>query len=445
METKQKPIGIQPLFTALVYEATCGTADETRDIYQADSPSIYAEARLGAASQREIAEQLSKVIADVRKDIVNAPYLEKWLQEKKNLSISDLESTAAKVNKSAAIIREEALEHATHSDLGTLTARVKARKTGVAADTLKYWDVEMSNYRLVNDGFDLNPSFRRDCQCGFKGKHTNKRKLWDENIEKERNFLEEMVDRGLASHKELGRELHVSCYHEAVLATAMELQNNRGREKRIAGLQEPTTIAFDLIDRWDLVFEAYARRYKFKQLYGETDEFLFEHDIITPYFKPLIIEGKVNKEVIKKSRHFEPVQKDIIMNVHRMMAENGFKHRGFCNEFKGIKNSKKDYETIGMVFENPTRDTSYTVVYDKTFWMPYIVRKNFVHFGREPRHQLHQRNPARMAYGFGREKIYQLDDRTQRIAEVTVIQPEQLIEDIAGAKAKYERYRQSLK
>lgn len=445
MEIKQKPIGIQPLFTVLVYEAQQKSADETRDVYQADAPSIYAEARLGAASQKEIASELSNVVRQVKNGNIELPFLEKWLAEKHDLGISDLEAAASKLNKSASIIRQEAMNHATHSDQGTLVARVKSRKTGVADDTLKYWDVEMSNYKLIDDGFNMNPVFMRDCQCGFKGKFTNRRKLWSDRIGKEMKFLEEMVSHGLTSHKEIGRPLHIGCYHEAVLATEMELQNNRGGRRKIEGLEEPTTLPFNMINRWDLVFESFARKYKFGQLQAGIDDFLFSQDVIMPYFKLLIAEGKVNKEVIKKSRHFEPMQKDIIMKVQKMLAENGFKYQGFAHEFAGIKNRNKDYKTAGIVFENQARDASYTVVYDKTFWMPYVVRKNYVQIGKQHNPQLHQRNPARMAYGLGRNPIYQLDDRTQRLAEVTVIQPSQIIENVPGAKARYERYAASLK
>jgi hypothetical protein len=444
MGDEQIPVGIQPLFTALVYEAKAGSAEEQRDVYQADTPSLYAEARLGIAGPRQIADQLKWVTYGVRKGDIDAPFLEKWLRENNRLGISDLEAAAFKHNKSAAMVREEAIEKAGESEQGTLTAMIKARETGVAKDTLKYWDVEMSNYTLINDGFDLNPSFRRNCQCGFTGKHTNKRKLWDANLGKERKLLDELVKQGHASHKDIGRELHISCYHEAALATAMELQNDRGKYMGIQGLKEPTKIAFDFIDKWDLVFEEFARRYKFGQLYAETDNFLFGNDVVTPYFKQLIAEGKVNKEIVKKSRHFEPIQRDVIINIHRMLADKGFEYKGFANEFVGIKNQHKDYRTVGMVFENPTRDTSYTIVYDNTLWMPYLVKKDFVNVPLGRGNQLHQRNPIKMAYGAGRSHIYQLDDRTQRIADVAVIEPMALIADVPGAKAKYERYKNSL-
>jgi len=444
---KEKPKqGIQPLFTALVYETIDDSVENSRDVLQADIPSMYAEARLGVASYAEIKAELAKLVQSIkeRRYQGNIPYFKEWLKENKgNIEVEDLEELVSKEKGSAAMITEKAVDKAAESEQGTLTARVKARTTGVDKDTLKYWGVEMSNYALL-DGSDMNPVFRRNCQCGLKGKHTNKRKLWDSTKTDEKKLLDELLkDKDkLTTPKELGRELHLSCYHEAALITETNLQNNHERPKTIQNLQEPTTIAFDFTNRWDLVFEVFARRYKYKQNYAEIDNYLFQNDIITPYFKGLMNEGKVNKEVVKKSRHFGDMQKQIIMNLHSMFLKHGFKYKGFANEFVEVKNRKKSYQTTGIVYENPSKDTAYHIMYDNTFWMPYIVKKEFLEFGTQRKPTKYQLSPLNLLFNKKRrEFIYETDDRTQKLAKVSIIEPQQAAASVQGAKAQYDSYR----
>lgn len=446
-----KPVGIQDYFTALVYEARGGSIDDSRDVYQADAPSLYAEARLGVASYSKIKRELNHLVDVIRKGGYRGklPFFRQWMRENKGyLDISHLEKVLSKRNGSLTLLRESAVGKAGESNQDTLVARVRARESAVADDTLKEWDVDMSYYALVDRG-KTNPAFRRNCQCGFKGKHTNRRKLWSDKIKSEKRFLDELLREGLTTHKELGKELHIGCYHEDGLISEIELQNNRGKPKTIRGLQEPTTIAFDFIDRWDLVFESFARRFKYKQLYGEIDNYLFEQDIVSPYFKKLIQEGKVNKEVIKKSRHIgwvgnKPTPKKVIMALHRSMLEKGFKYSGFAWDFVKVGNKRKSYKTIGIVYENEARDKSHHIVYDNTFWMPYVVEKDF-NVGNRKNETYFKKNPVNLLFNKlarrGWTQMYEIDDRTQRLAKVTIVQRRDTIEPIKGAKEQYQRYR----
>jgi hypothetical protein len=443
---KEKPKqGIQPLFTALVYETIDDSVENSRDVLQADIPSIYAEARLGVASYAEIKTELAKLVQSIkeRKYQGEIPYFKEWLKENKGrIQVEDLEKLLSKEKGSAAMITEKAVDKAAESEQGTLTARVKARTTGVDKNTLKYWSVGMSNYALL-DGSDMNPVFRRNCQCGQEGKHTNKRKLWDQTKTDEKKLLDELLRDKLTTPKELGKELHLSCYHEAALITETNLQNNHERPKTIQNLQEPTTIAFDFANRWDLVLEAFTRRYKFKQNYAEIDNYLFQNDIITPYFKGLMNEGKVNKEVIKKSRHFGDMQKQVIMNLHSMFLKNGFKYKGFANEFVDVANKRKSYSTVGIVYENPSKDTAYHIIYDNTFWMPYIVKKEFLEFETQKKPRKYQISPLNLLFNKARrEFICEIDDRTQKLAKVSIKEPKLIAATVQGAKAQYDSYRE---
>ncbi len=442
-DEKEQIPGIQQFFTALVYQTRDDSLEDSRDVFQADVPSLYAEARMGVASYSEVKKELAKAVEKVKRGRYNGklPYFEKWIKENKGkLEISDLEELLIKENKSSAMIRERAVDKAGESELGTLVARVKGRTTGVDKNTLKYWDVELSNYVLDED---FNPTFRRNCQCGFKGKHTNKRKLWDQSKENERHFLDDLLGERLTTKKELGKELHIACYHEAAAITEMELQNNRGKARTIRNLQSPTTIAFDFIDRWDLVFESFARRYKYKQLYGQIDEFLFKHDIVSPYFKKLMSEGKVSKEVVKKSRHFETMPGRIIRGLHKVLLKNGFKYNGFAWDFKDVGNRNKNYETMGIVYDNPSKDTSYHVVYDKTFFLPFIVKKEFLHFGKDRKPTRYQLNPLNLLFNKDRrDHIYEIDDRTGKLAKVSIVEPDQVARKVYGARNQYRKYRE---
>lgn len=433
-----QPLGIQPLMIALVYEAL--NPQEQRMMWQADAPSLYAEARIGIAKPSEIENRLGDVIEEIKLgNSESTPYLSQWIEDEGNLTIDDLTNALRKSpKKSGAMITQEAvIGIPTHSSMNTLTTMVKGRKRGTEKDTLKKWKVELTNYDLRNE--KTNPNFWRNCHCSFAGSHINKKRLWaTDKLEHERKYFEKLIADGLVDPREADMLLHLACYHEAVAITRIELENNRGTPITIKGIEgKDTTIAYDFIDRWDLALETFARKYKFKQNYATIDEFLFEQDIISPYFKQLMAKGDVHREVIKKRRHFDSFGEGTIKRLHRKMLEHGYKYKGYAREFMGVGNKRKKYETIGIVYEKG--DVSFHVVYDDTFWIPFVVEKKIT--GTESKKSLkpYQRNPAKRAI-HGRAWT-EIDDRTGKVAKTWVHRPRpETVKGIPGIESAYRRY-----
>jgi hypothetical protein len=438
MARKPKPLGIQPLMIALVYEAL--NPNEQRMMWQADAPSLYAEARIGIAKPSEIENRLGDVVEGIKLGNSEAtPYLSQWVQENRGLTIDDLAKALRKSSKkSGAMITQEGIVGIpTHSSMNSLTTLVKGRKKGTEKDTLKKWKVELTNYDLRNE--KTNPNFWRNCHCGFAGSHVNRKRLWaTDKLEHERLYFEKLIAEGLVDPREADMLLHLACYHEAAAITRIELENNRGAPRTIEGLEgRQTTIAYDFIDRWDLAFEALARRYKFRQDYATIDEFLFEHDIISPYFKQLMAEGDVHREVIKKSRHFDSLGEAVMKRLHRRMLEHGYKYKGYAREFMDVGNKRKKYKTVGIVYEKG--DVSFHVVYDNTFWAPFVVEKKITGTESKKRLTPYQRNPAKRA--IHRRAWTELDDRTGKVAKTWVHRPQPgTVKGIPGVESAYRRY-----
>jgi len=437
---KEKHVGIQPLMYALVHQTLEQSEDERRMLWQADAPTVYAEARLGVASEREIEEMLAETVNGVKKGRYeeSTPFLRQWLEERKGkLDLDNLVELLRKsTKKSAAMIHEPAVYGTpTNSEHGTLVLRVKSRTTGTDRNTLRLWDVEFANYEIVDGKTD--PNFTRICQCGEIGKNINRKRLWMES-DCEGEFLDDLVRSRLTSRRELGTKLHLACYHEAAAITALNLQRNRGYDLGIPAIEDRRIeIAFDFTDRWDLVFEGFARRYRFKQDYAEIDAFLFSHDVVSPYFKDLMEQGKVCREAVKKSRHFEPMAKEIIMGLHKKLLSHGYKYAGFAREFIGVSNRKKSYETIGIVYEKG--DVSYHIVYDNNFWMPFVVEKHIGISNKDKPNVTYKRNPVRLLVRNASWK--EIDDRTGKVAVIKVHQPSNdVLQGINGAKEKYKGY-----
>ena len=414
--------GISPYAIALVYEGK--SEDNKRDVFQADNPFVYAEARLGIAPRYEAEQAFNQLVEDILSGRckTDLPMLRQWVVErkkqKKQLSFDDLEKRIQKRNKSLSLTREEAVQDVDYSSQETLIIKVRARSSARKEDTLKKWDVDMSNFSLKN--WELHPNFRRNCHCGFQGKNTNKRRLWT-NEGKEKEYLDSLVANPEIdlSDKDIGRELHLACYHEAVAAIELELQNNKGKEQTIPRLEgKQTTIAFDFINKWDLVFEAMVRKYKHKQDMADIDAYLWEQDILTGEFKENMERGIVNKELIKSRRVFDPMAKKIIQAIYERMHSQGYKFRGFAREFIGFKNRYKDYESVGIVFEKDKADKSYRVVYapESNINLPIIVEKRFVNPDFEkPKPRKYQRTPYRLF--IENKEIKTLDDRTGKVAK----------------------------
>ncbi len=428
-KNRNKFIGIKPYMAALVYETLEDKPEESRMMWQADSPSMYAEARIGVASPQEIESRMEQALSS--KD---AYFLRKWSKEKKGIRLSDLVATARKnKKKSGSMITEEAISGSAQSSQGTLVFRVKSRTTGVDKNTLKLWDVVLSNYEIEKGAAD--PNFSRSCQCPFTGKHINKKRLWaDEDGNPEKEFLEDLIDKGMTTRKETGTKLHLACYHEAAAITAMHLQNNYGADMNIPGIEgKRIESAFDLAERWDLALEAFARRYKFKQSYAEIDSFLMSHDIVSPYFKEEIKKGNIRKEIIKGRRHFERKAGKLMKELHKKMLSHGYRYKGYAREFTG----NKKYESTGIVYEKG--DTSFHVVYNNKFWLPFIVEKNTSNITDRRKPAKYTGNPVRMVKN--KNKRNEIDERTGRIAEIKMHMPSKdVLESVPGAKKDYGRY-----
>jgi ferredoxin len=158
------------------------------------------------------------------------------------------------------------------------------------------------------------------------------------------------------------------------------------------------------------------------------------------------------KEVIKKERYFEPRAKKIIMNLHKMLLQHGFAYKGFAWDFKDVGNSKKNYKTVSIIYEHPSREASCHIVYDNNFWLPFIIRKDFKNIEENAKPFAYKRNPVRLLVnelaGKRFSKIYEIDDRTQRLARITIKEPDKTLNGIYGAeqiKNTYESYRRMFK
>lgn len=446
MVNNERPLGIKPLMIGLVYETQEDDPEERRTVLQADAPSMYAEARLGVASEKEIGDALGKVVGEVKKGRRDLPSLKGWVEEKaeedSGLELSDLVEAARDKKKSGLLVTEGAVyEKPTNSSQDTLVFRIKGRKTGVDKDTLKLWDVTLSSYGVVGGKVDAN--FSRSCQCPFTDKHVNKGRLWmDENNRRERKFLEGLIEEELTTRSKEGRKLHLACYHQAAAITALYQQTNEVKNHGIPGLKgKEVEIAFDFTDRWDLVLESFARRYYGGSNYADIDSFLFKHDVVSDYFKGLMEEGKVHREVIKGSRHFSRMGQEIMMRIHRKLLEDGYRYRRFAREFVGVGNRFKDYETTGIVYEKG--DLSFHVVYDDTFHIPFVVKKD-VSVEEGSYKTSYKRNPVRLLVRNASWR--EVDDRTGKVAEITVHRPkEKTLEGVRGAESKYKEYLENFK
>ena len=421
--------GISTYAIALVYEGR--TLGQERDAFCADNPSAYTEARLGVSTRAEAEKAFEETIDAVINGAVEAPMLKKWAdeiweKERRVLSFGDLEARIQRKNKTKALVTSSGIGKPNYSSQGTLVIPVKSRTTARDDDTLSFWDVNMGNFEISERG--LNPMFWRICQCGFDSKTKNKRRLW-ENIKEERKFLEDLLDKGIIIEKDVRRPLDLVCYHKALAATYLELVK-RGQRPKIKRLDGDTTIPFDFIDNWVLVFEDMARKYRYRQDMAERDAFLWQHDIISDEFKEYMKKGIVNKEVIKGKRFFDPMAKKIIMAIYERMHSQGYKFRGFSREFIGFKNKSKsrgyenDYEAVGMVFEKDKPDKSYRVVYapGSKINLPIIVEKTHVNPElRQLKPRKYQRHPLRLCVDG--KMIPTLDDRTNRVVETRVFIP----------------------
>jgi hypothetical protein len=397
---------------------------------------MYAEAKLGVASQSEIAQQLEWTIHRMRVGVRDkTPLLWEWYSEEKGLSVDDfVEVVRESTKKSGALITEPAIGEPNQSEMGTMIVPVKSRGTAVDSETLKFWDVVMANYGIV-DG-EVNSNFFRSCQCNFTDPHVNRRKLWSDRRADEKKFQQKMVESGFESLDDITTPLHLACYHEAAAITRMEMENNQGAPRTIPNLAgTETSIAYDI--PWDLVLEAAARRYHFKHKYAKIDDFLFENDIVSDLFKKLMKEGKVKREVMKQGRWFDHMAKAVIMRLHERMVEKGYDFAGFARDFVGCANSKKDYQTVGIVYEKG--DLAYHVVYDNTFYIPFVVEKKFGQVMDTGKPAIYRRNPVRLCVR--KANWWEIDDRTGQLASIRVYRPQPAtIKGIEGAESAYKQY-----
>ena len=431
--------GVKPLMVGLVYQTETGRGSRKRMIWQADAPAMYAEAMIGAAEPSEISKHLEWLTHRGRVGAHgdSIEYIKRW---KKDLGrypvIDDLaEAVRKSTKKSGALVSLPAVGHATNSEMGTLVAKVKSRMNAVDAETLKLWQVTMSNFEIT-DG-NVHPNFSRACQCGFTDPHLNRRKLWSSDREDEREFQDDMVNRGLETVEGISMPLHLSCYHEAAVAVRMGMENSGELERTLPGIEgKHVTSAFDFKDKWHLVFEAFARRYVFKQKYAEIDNFLWEHDVESDFFKELRRRGEVRREVLKYSRWFDPTAKKVIMELHERMLDDGYTYAGFAREFVGVGNKRKQYQTAAISYRKG--DVVMNIVYDNNFWIPFVVKKMVE--PDSPRKVVpYMRNPVRLV---GRKNPWvMVDDATGQKAMTWVIKPKPAtVKDIEGAAESYRKY-----
>ena len=451
-EEKQDFRGISAYAIALVYDGGWN-GEEQRPILQADNPTPYLEARLAVASRREKKEAFERVMADVRSGrYERTPYLQRWDSKKgRKLTFEDLEERIQAKNDSMSLTREEAVQvDPTNSTYETLVMQVRSRTSAVPSNGSKYWRVTMHNFSIIDGQF--NPWFSRMCGCPFSGTTDNKGRLWqydDDEAREETVFLDRLFDKILTKEDEF-RQMHLVCEHEATAATELELQNNKGKEQTIPHLRGKTTsIAFDFIDKWDMVFEAMARKYKYKQDMADIDAYAwqFEDEIITPPFKEYRRRGIINREVIKSGRFFDDMQKQIIMAIYEFMHQRGYKYRRFSRECNGFQNRFKNYETVGIVFEKhrPGAKVSYRVIYDSRakIFLPYILKYRFLGPSEPDRKPTpYQRTPLRLwqqrLSRTQKRPVYIRDDRSGKIAELTVFNPLKVIPmNIPGAEERY--------
>jgi hypothetical protein len=223
--------------------------------------------------------------------------------------------------------------------------------------------------------------------------------------------------------------------------TQLEMEINRDAPSKIKkgsvkGLD--FALPFDMMDRWDLVFETFARRYKAKQGYYQIDEFLFTHDIVSDRYKEMMQQGTVHKEVVRHSRSFE--ESKLLREIHRKLYHSGYRFAGFSREFVNVGNSHRDYKTVAMVYEVPGQDTdSIRVVYDNKFHKPFIVWKHFEGPARIRLKGRYQNNPVRLLVQ--NKSWAEIDDRTGKRCEYKVHMPsDDILSQVWGAKAAYQRY-----
>ena len=86
--TRKQPkkfYGISAHAIALVYEGR--TQKDDRDVFYADNPSVYSEARLGVASRAEAEEAFNNLVDDILtgKCKTELPFLKKWIKMSNHL------------------------------------------------------------------------------------------------------------------------------------------------------------------------------------------------------------------------------------------------------------------------------------------------------------------------------------------------------------------------
>ncbi|MFW6312050.1 MAG: hypothetical protein ACOC1K_07440 [Nanoarchaeota archaeon] len=291
-----------------------------------------------------------------------------------------------------------------------------------------------------------NQGYTRQSQAPPSNKLINRRRLWVEDNQANINSLERLLLQEIKKSNpdfefDTYKNLHLADYAETCLLTEMALKNAKGVPSHVKSSQNfNIQIPFNFSNRWDLVFEAFVRRYNDKENYYSIDEFLLGQNIISKSYEKLLESGKVSIEVIKHQRHFESLGVNILMQLHQKLTIKGYEFSGFSREFINIGNKHKDYQTIGLVYENPNvPERSIRVVYDNNFYIPFVIDKQFS-VGENIRLKGKYKNsPVRL---FVQNKTWaEIDDRTRQRCVYTINPPSgNVLKEIPGAKKLYDNY-----